>query len=115
MDCKGWSWYVSLIELMCQYPWIVWNKDFDYVTITNMKNSSDFLFERWAVAMSMNVVSVDLIIDRKYFYIFIKASGMNQTDSCCLLVTRGLYFVHVIMYVIVHAIWTFVSVCFNLM
>lgn len=65
--------------------------------------------------MSMNVVSVDLIIDRKYFYIFIKASGMNQTDSCFLLVTRGLYFVHVIVYVIVHAIWTFVSVCFNLM
>lgn len=61
--------------------------------------------------MSMNVVSVDLIIDRKYFYIFIKASGMNQNDRCCLLVTRVLYFVHVI----VHVIWTFVSVCFNLM
>lgn len=62
---------------MCQYPWIYEIRIFNLLIITNYsKNSSEFTI--WAVQMSMNVVGVYLIIDRKYFYIFIKASGMNQ-------------------------------------
>lgn len=62
---------------MCQYPWIYEIRILIFWLLQiSKKNSSELTI--WAVQMSMNVVSVYLIIDRKYFYIFIKASGMNQ-------------------------------------